>query len=446
MKRRAMCYCICVLGSFSGPFAVAADQTAPLAIELTLVDDEAIAFATFQSHNQKVVSNENGIFVTYVHKSNSDYTAQQWRLARSRDGGKSFNTAYEATHATSAPAVETDQRGELYLGHPDFVDGNGYLIRFLMSGGELQPLTTELAGGSAGKYCLLLDEPRKQLYWFAHNNTFFTVGMDGQVRSKVDLLKTGPRAYLQYPHLTLDESGQLFAGWTTSKVDPATNESIYHDVHAMKSPDGGKTWQALDGTPIELPAVADDAGPATLISRADEFDVHTWLSAFMAKDGKLHFVYWANTQPPRQWYIRYDIATGKRELAVDHIFSQRPTLQRQPNDSGAFVADRDKPGSRLYFVSTVDDRSRLACLASDDNGDSWREYAICETAFPGRVYSIGAARKPTSSGAIVGTFTIVKGEPKTYQDDNSGSVYFYSIPTVPQSEAAAKDSVEAVQP
>jgi hypothetical protein len=392
-----------------------------------LVDDEAIAYATFQSHNQKVVSNADGIFITYIHKSNADYTAQQWRLAKSTDGSQSFSTIGESTHATSAPALETDRNGTLYLGHPDFVDGNAYLIRFPSPGKNPSPAITELTGGAAGKYCMLLDEPRQQLYWFAHNNTFFTVGMDGKVRSKVDLLTGGPHAYLQYPHLTLDSSGQLFAAWTTSKVVGA--ESIYHDVHAMKSSDGGKTWQAIDGKPIELPALADDAGPATLISRADEFDVHTWLSAFMAKDGKLHFVYWAKTDPQRQWYIRYDIATGEREIEMERIFSQKPV--QQPNDSGAFVANRKEQGGRLFFVSTVDDRSRLACLASDDNGETWYEHAMSDRAFSGRVYSIGAAREPTPEGAIIGTFTVVKGEPKTYQDDNSGSVFFFRIPTAP---------------
>jgi hypothetical protein len=443
MKRWGICVVGCVASLVCGPVAANAENAAPFPIELTLVDDGAIAFATFQSHNQKVVSNEHGVFITYIHKSNSDYTAQQWRLAKSTDGGKSFTTIHEATNATSAPAMETDRHGGLYLGHPDFVDGNAYLIRFLEPGNQLSAATTELTGGSAGKYCLLLDEPRQQLYWFAHNNTFFTVGMDGAVRSKVELLRAGPHAYLQYPHLSLDSVGQLFAAWTTSKV-VASGESIYHDVHAMKSPDGGKTWQALDGKPIELPAVADDAGPATLISRTDEFDVHTWLSAFMAKDEKLHFVYWAKTEPERQWYIRYNTATGKREIERESIF--QPKAAQKPNDSGVFVADRKEPGSRLYFVSTIDNRSRLSCLVSDDNGYSWHEHARCEQAFPERVYSISAAREPTSTGAIIGTFTIVKGEPKTYQDDNSGRVYFFRIPTATSSATAESDAEKGAAP
>ncbi len=429
MNRWKVCVVGGVVGSIWWPAATGANELAPRPVVLTLVDDEAIAFATFQSHNQKVVSDDDGIFITYIHKSNDDYMAQQWRLAKSTDGGKSFTTIYEATDATSAPAIETDRQGSLYLGHPNFLNGNAYLLCLANHGDNVRPSTTELTGGAAGKYCLLLDEPRQQLYWFAHNNTFFTVGMDGAVRSKTDLLQAGPHAYLQYPHLTLDASGTLFAAWTTSKV-VKDNVSIYHDVHAMKSPDGGKSWQALDGTPIALPAVADDTGPATLISRADEFDVHSWLSAFMAKDGKLHFVYWAKTEPKRQRYVRYDIAMGQLDRDVEPIFSHRPSQQR-PNESGVFVSSRKDPGSRLYFVSTVADRSRLAGLASDDNGESWYEYALSDRKFPWRVYSIGAARELTSSGDIVGTFTVVVGEPKTYQEDKSGAVYFFRIPTLP---------------
>ncbi len=436
MKRWIVFVACYVLGVLCWPVLTSAKELARVPVELTLIDDRAIAFATFQSHNQKVVSNEEGIFITYIHKSNDDYTAQQWRLAKSRDGGKSFTTIHEATHATSAPAMETDRQGTLYLGHPNFLNGNAYLIRIANHDDIASAATTELTGGSGGKYCLLLDEPRQQLYWFSHNNTFFTIGMDGQVRSKTQLLMAGPHAYLQYPHLTLDEDGTLFAAWTTSKV-VKDNESIYHDVHAMKSPDGGEIWQALDGKPIELPAVADDTGPATLISAADEFDVHSWLSAFMAKDKKLHFVYWAKTAPERQRYVRYDAATGRRDRDAEPIFARQP--QRQPNDSGVFVSSRNEADSRLYFVSTIDDRSRLACLASDDNGDSWYEFARSDRQFPGRVYSIGAARELTPGGEIVGTFTVVVGEPKTYQDDNSGSVYFFRISPVPPTSISEAD-------
>ena len=46
---------------------------------------------------------------------------------------------------------------------------------------------------------------------------------------------------------------------------------------------------------------------------------------------------------------------------------------------------------------------RLGCLASDDNGETWYDYALSEESF--NPYSIGGARELTDDGAIVGTFT-----------------------------------------
>ena len=97
------------VGSLLRPCGAADPPSKGLApIELTLVDGHAIAFGTFQSHNQKIVSNDNGIFMTHVRQANKEYTAQTWRLSRSTDGGKSFATVYEAINACSSPALETD--------------------------------------------------------------------------------------------------------------------------------------------------------------------------------------------------------------------------------------------------------------------------------------------------------------------------------------------------
>jgi hypothetical protein len=403
------------------PTVIAGERAdkSPASIELTLVDDQSIAYATFQSHNQKVVSNKHGLFITYVRKSNADYSAQQWRLARSTDGGRSFATVVEETRATSAPALETDKQGTLFFARPDFKDGNAYLSRLDSFSDE--PRMAALDGGSAGKYCMALDEPRKQLYYFAHNGTFHIVGVDGQVRRSMRLLARGDYAVLQYPHLTLGRDGTLYAAWTTEKH----GVYLYRSIHAMKSADGGETWKTLEGKSLKPPIPADDTGPATQISRDDEIDVHSWLSAFMAKDGKLHFVYWAKTTPQRQRYLRYDGATGKKEVDLEPLFQKRSMAE--PSDSGVLVANRSVRDSTLYFVATIEDRKRLACLASDDNGRTWREYAISNRAFKHRVYSIGAAREITDDGWIVGTFTDVVEGAKTYYEPNSGNVYFFRI-------------------
>jgi hypothetical protein len=80
-------------------------------IRLTRVDSNCTYYATFQSHNQKVVQNENGIFMTYL----VDYEdvapwPGYWKLLRSTDGGESFEVLYTSPKVGSkAPCIETDE-------------------------------------------------------------------------------------------------------------------------------------------------------------------------------------------------------------------------------------------------------------------------------------------------------------------------------------------------
>lgn len=422
MKPYAVSVLVCVAAG-APCLGVQADPEAPatLAIHATLLDDDAIAYATFQSHNQKVVSSRHALFLTYLRSANKEYTAQEWRLLRSRDGGKTFSPLYQATHATNPPVLETDEE-TLFLVRPDFKDGNAYLYRFPVTPDKPEPLLSKIAGGAAGKYALALDPKRKQLYFFAHNNTFHVVALDGTLRSSIALLKAGPNASLQYPHLALARDGTLFAAWTTQKH----GVYLYWDIHAMRSPDGGKSWQKLDGTALALPVIADDQGPADRLSRDDEFPVHSWLSSCLAAHGKLHLVYWTANDPQRQRYLRYDAASGKNERDLQPFFAGRKL--KLISDSGFLVTRAALPDAPLYFVSAVDDRRRLACLASDDNGATWYEYAVGAQQFAHRVYSIGGARELTRDGAIIGTFTAVTPGSKSYTEAKSGKVYFFQIP------------------
>jgi hypothetical protein len=106
-------------------------------LNLVCVDDQATGYATFQSHNQKVVRNNRGIFMTHLRTRNEKYTAQQWRLSWSRDGGRTFQTLFESTDATNPPVIETDSADNLYVGRqPEKVSGtvsrNSRRQRFLL--------------------------------------------------------------------------------------------------------------------------------------------------------------------------------------------------------------------------------------------------------------------------------------------------------------------------
>jgi len=395
--------------------ACASNPTLIHTIELTCLDPDATGYATFQSHNQKVVANRFGIFTTHIRTRNEPYTAQTWRLSRSTDGGKTFTTIYEATHATNPPVLETDSRGNLYLVRPDFTDGNAYLYRFLASKDFREPLITPIPQGSAGKYALCLDERRGQLYYFAHNNLFFLIGLDGKVKKSYPLLRPGPDALLQYPHLYLDREGRLHVAWTTQRH----GVYLYWDIHHILSPDGGKSWQNMGGQILTPPIPADQTGPALRITLEDEYRVHTWLSSFLVLDGKVHFLYLAQSAPPRQHYVRYDVATGRREVDMQPFF-QGETIRLLGLD-GFFAARESRRGSALYCVGN--DGGHLACLVSYDNGQSWHDYARAQETFT--PYAIGGCRTLTRDGYIIGTFTDQAGDPQA--PHQKPRVFFFRI-------------------
>lgn len=392
-------------------------------IELTCVDDETIGYATFQSHNQKIVSNRHGIFLTHLRTRNQAYTAQTWRLSRSTDGGRSFAAVYEATHATNPPVIETDDIGNIYLVRVDFTDRNAYLYRFLAERQFEEPIITKIPGAAAGKYAMILDPQRQQLYFFAHNNTFNVVGLDGTVHRSLRLLRAGPDAVLQYPLLGLGRDGTLHAAWTTQ----AHGKYLYWDIHHMLSRDAGANWSHLNGTPLTPPVIADQDGDALRITLEDEYDCHTWLSSFAVKGGKIHFLYQAQTKPSRQHYVRYDIASGKRDQHRQPEF--RGTSIQLKGLDGFFATRSAGADSPLYCIGH--DQGRVACLTSSDNGDTWQDYARMEKTFG--LYSLGGCRQTTEDDDIIGTFTDQAGSNLT--TDRKSKVYFFRIRLQPHADA-----------
>lgn len=389
-------------------------------IEIVCVDEQATSYATFQSHNQKVVSNPMGIFLAYLRTRNEPYTAQQWRLVRSIDGGRTFKTLHEATDATNPPVLETNEKGDIFLARPDFVSGDSYFYRFSASTGYADPAVTKIPGSAAGKYSMLYDQPRACLYYFAHNNTFHIVDPDGTVRRSYTLLQQGKDACLQYPSLSLDQDGTLYAAWTTQKLD----KYMYWDIHVMKSADGGQSWRTLGGELLTPPIVCDQSGPTDRITLDDEFDAHTWLSNFMVKDGKLHFVYLAQTTPSRQHYVRYDLHSGKKDIDV-YPGIKGETLTLAGLD-GFFAARAAQPKGPLYCV--LGSAGHIACLVSRDDGQSWHDHAVSKEKFS--PYSITGCREIADDGYIIGAF-VDQIPPKKQEYKYHAKVYFFKIKATP---------------
>ena len=386
-------------------------------INTNLVDDTLNTyFATFQSHNQKVVSNKNGIFMTYVKNRNPTYTAQQWRLLRSTDEGQTFSVVHESIDATNPPVIETDAHANIYLIQMNWSDGNAYLHRFKASNNYNKPVVTIIPGAASGKYCMYLDQDREQIYLFSHNNQFNVLDMnDGSVNSSYNLLKAGKDAILQYPLLEM-EGDVLHAAWTTQKH----GVYLYWDIHHMQSRDGGENWTTMTGVPLSLPITADQNGPTDRITLNDEYLAHTWLSSFISRNKKLHFLYQAQTKPTkRQHYVRFDRKTNKYDKRIWPKFSG-DEISLSGLD-GLLVSKKNDPTSPLYAVASSN--GYLGCLVSYDEGITWHDYAISKMTY--NLYSIGGYRTLTHNGSIIGSFV-----DQNLPDNNR--VFFFKIPTMIQ--------------
>ncbi|MFC5650537.1 hypothetical protein ACFPYJ_15680 [Paenibacillus solisilvae] len=401
-------------------------------IDVMCFDEDATPFATFQSHNQKVISNKNGIFLTYLVTRNEPYTEQKWRLLWSKDNGNRFEVLYESVDATNPAPLETDEDNNIYLIYPDFVDLNSYLLIFKAEHNYKNPAKSVIKSSAGGKFCMSYDKYRKLLYYFSNNNTFHIIDRNGDVKYSAPFTKPGKSAQVEYPQLNVDQSGNIHSAWTTDKY----KTFHYWSIHHLVSKDGGYTWQRIDGTPIELPVFSDESGNSDRISTDEELSTYnTWLSNFMAHNGKLHFLYRASPHEDyrqttrddffngKQHYIRYDTHTGKKDVEIlpDFAGSEINIVSAD----GFFAADSSNHHSTIYYVSK--DGNRIACLASDDHGKNWYDYAVSDELVNDTysIYAIGGCREITEDGYIIGTFTERCGDYKDIYGKTR--VHFFKI-------------------
>jgi hypothetical protein len=407
-------------------------------------------YATFGSHNRKVVVNQHGIFIAYVNKGdvNMDYT--NWYLKRSVDGGATFTTIDQSPdpnaylESTFPPVLETDSAGNIYL-----IRGSGGVaapayLRVYLASTNFAPPSTQYAipNGSAQKFSMAIDEARGQIYYAAQiyrgpaNLTppdneiaplwFSIIGLDGTVRNDYRLTRKGTYTDLSasYPQITLDELGRVYVSWTNG-TGSSSGDYERRSTHVIRSLDGGASWQSLSGTPLTLPVVGDHSNPdIPMINDSGELDADNTSWTLLAKQGKLHLAY-RHSDTGNQRYVRYDLATGTKDL--------HPTgwsgATLQMNSPDGFCTAANRPDNTVYCVgrragsTSTESGSGLAVLASYDNGQTWNDYATLPTM--GLIpFGITGARE-IRDGHIVGMFTLVGGP---YNPGQPNIVHFFSIP------------------
>ncbi len=394
-----------------------------LAVPITEVDSGSTFYSVFGSYHRTVVVTRYGVFMTHLHDTDphggnvdASLTFYTWRFLRSTDGGATWSLLYSSTNASNPPTLVADPNGVIYMvfgklsGQTNNWDTSpATFLRFDNSNGFTAPIVTaSLPNLAGGKYNLCLDWPRQQLYYSSWGRWFAVLSLSGAVLSTVRLQVNGTYATPEYPHFALDEAGVLYFACTTTPLAFPVGPP-YHDIHAMKSADGGTTWTTLTGTPITLPAVCDDTGPLTLVSLPGEADQDPWLWSLIVKRGKLHGAYEVPLLSPRvQHYFRYDTATGVKD--IDTTVWGGASLSFK-SLSGALVSNPIT--QRIYAVSKNNDvtssDTRIGALYSDDDGVTWHDYALSVSlggpSSTQTVYSIGAAATATAWGSLFGSYT-----------------------------------------
>ncbi len=394
-------------------------------IELRRIDPDATPYGTFQSFNQKVASTSCGVFFTYLKSRDEPFLRQQWRLMRCRPGESEFGIVHEAVHATNPPCVETDEAGNVFVGHTDFKENQALFLRFAPERDFRDPTTRAVPGVGGGKFSMVWDPRRRRLHYASGDGTFLTLNADLELLARRALLAPGAQAVLQYPHLALGADGSLHLAWTTSVRD----RWHYWSIHHLVSTDGGDRWRPAAAAGSALPIPADDPARTDEITTPEEHGLQTWLAGFLVRRREAHFVYLASRHiDDVAGFYRYldDARPRHKVLALETgAVESRSGLGEGMSGScgldGFLVQDADS----LYYVSSG--RGRIACSRSEDGGTTWRIVARSEAGaalvFP---YAVGGARQPTSEGFVVGTFTDRLEGPT--QATGRASVWFFRIP------------------
>ena len=383
---------------------------------------------TFQSHNQKVVANDNGIFLT------SESAYDHWSLWRSTDGGKSFVTIYrlpgfQGIDQSPCPTLETDEHNDLYVSHPFYSTSQLYFLRFFAGNGYTVPEISIFNGvPSAGKSAMAYDRLRQQFYIATTFGRVLTVDKEGNLLRDQQVWSSGLTSSPQYPHLFVDADNTVHHAHTMD-----ISCVPYGTIQYIKSTDGGATWQAIDGTPLSIPITTEWTGPSTMISLdGDEITPYsTWLGEMHAKDGKVHFAYQTNNPwspeclgdppliEPRHHYMRFNGQTGVREFDIwpDPGYWRGTDITIHGSEY-LLASDPGRLSSPLYAVGGSPG-SFISALVSYDNGLTWHDYATTKAPFYG-AYSLGGCRQLTPDGKVIGSFT------ETYS--GSAKVRFFSFP------------------
>lgn len=408
------------------------------------------ARSTFGPWAQHVVyAPGGGIFAAYMYRDDdvSGYASGYWRLARSTNRGRSFQTVYDGKQdgRVNHVDVEADATGNVYVLATTRASGSWrtFVYRFPANHYHSHSRTTLWNGSS--KFSAVYNPARHAIdvlfWWFpTRKPNFYALNPNGTVARSVQLFSPSnePHATPEYPNLQVGPNGMIFAGWTTVDNKLWKNGSgtqNYYDAHFLESSDGGQTWVGSIGR-VSLPIAGDDTGPSfeivntrtpqEFIPRDSSSYKGNWnvLDSFAFNKGYLSFFYQGPIPQPHVSYAQLDWSTRsftKRISPRWTIGDGQKLGGRRGWATGAFSQDRTF-ADRLFITTQGPAGSpgyhRVVTAYSDDGGTSWCTYAKSSwTTKSSTIHYLGASRFLANNGAVLGIFTKTTGS-------TSANVYF----------------------
>jgi len=393
---------------------------------MTWIEDVTTsAFATFGSHNQRVVETPQGIYLTYQINEPGRHQNGDWRLVMTRDLGATWTVVHSA-RGTRPPAVVADSAGNVHLVHSDPDSDRMHVYSF--SGPDLVAHHEYSDIRCDAKFTALYDPASNNLCVATQYGRFLAIRLDTfsivhDYQVFQDKSNESPYACAQYPQLALDSSGNIHFATTTSNL---SNTHVYRNIlHVFASalPDGELAWARVPRSgegaaqSVVTPIRPDEEGEALEVNDEDERGrpgvVSVHLTNFICKGESLHFFYTVVRQGIPEWrthYKRINRLTGEVDVDMDGdttpIAGQTIVLKPYGGFfSTASIVDPDTP---LYLTSGERDLGQIGVLVSHDNGATWLDYAITDEG-PMTWSNITGARY--SDGRILAAFTTAPRDP-----------------------------------
>jgi hypothetical protein len=431
------------LALFSGP-ARAAPTVTTTDVDAMTSGTGYCAYGTFGSHNQRIVTNGHGIFMSYLHADDcsAGLNASTWRLARSTDNGATWSTLYSLSCANAnAATLETDGSDNVYafIGSCSSWSGNWSsspttFLKFGASNSYASPLVTNttVIPVSSSKFTSAIDLSRSYLYfltWWngSTTNQLYVIDFSGTLVRSVLLWGTattsGAAVEPTYPHLHVGSNGNLYAAWTNTDFSAPGQD--YYDAKFIYSTDAGATWQGPPGA-ITLPINPGplDTNSWEIVDSGDIKSIGTtadnWLSSLAYDRGFLHFVYDVNFGS-KEVYKRFNFSSGTFDTEVTPSIHGKTITIGQAH--GAFSQDSTGTG-RLFYGSDANGSlfGHVGILYTDDAGETWHDYASSSNLSVSNELYLGynaGGRLLDSSGAVLGALT------RNTSDGNPADVFFW---------------------